>query len=124
MSLPTLFLGSSVTINGDAFEFNDSVVSVPTPVNTTDAVNKIYVDELVQEQTQRIDNLLAGTGVNLDQLKEISDYAAALNAAEQASLASAVSSLNSTIVTLQTYVNTTKSDLMAADVSILTAVST
>jgi hypothetical protein len=31
---------SAVTVNGDAFEFNDAVVSVPTPVNTTDAVNK------------------------------------------------------------------------------------
>ena len=112
MSLPTLFLGSAVTVNGDAFDFHDGVVSVPTPVNTLDAANKLYVDEMIQLQTDRIDTLLSGSGVDLDQLKEISDYAAALTAAEHASLESAVVSLSSTIATLQTYVDTTKSDYL------------
>ena len=50
MSLPTLFLGTAATVNGDAFDFHDGVVSVPTPVNTTDAVNKLYVDEVILVQ--------------------------------------------------------------------------
>ena len=123
MSLPTLFLGTSATVNGDEFNFHEGIVSIPTPVNTLDAVNKLYVDEMIQLQTDRIDTMLSGAGVDLNQLKEVSDYAAALNAAEQASLESAVVSLSSTIATLQSYVDTTKSDLMAADITILSAAS-
>jgi len=50
---PTLFLGP-VTINGSDFNFNDGVVTAPTPSSDTDVVNKLYVDQLVQSQADRI----------------------------------------------------------------------
>ena len=123
-AVPTLFLGTSATINGSEFAFSDtSVVTAPTPVNPTDVPNKIYVDELVQSQADRIDAILSGSSVNLDSLKEIVDFANTLNASEQASLSAAVATISTNITTLQSYVDSTKSDLQASDVSILSAVA-
>ena len=122
-SVPTLYLGLAAVVTDTSFNFGDQHVVAPTPIDSLDVANKLYVDQLVQSQSDRIDSMLAGSGVDLNQLKEISDYAAALNAAEQSNLESAVVSLSSTISTLQTFVDTTKADLMASDVAILVAVA-
>ena len=120
--IPTLFLGHA-TVNDDKFDFNDSAVTAPTPVGQFDVTNKLYVDELVAVQAERLDAILSGTTIDLDSLKEIADYAAALGAAETASLESAVAQQSVATADLRTYVNTTKSHLESSDLSILSALA-
>ena len=63
---PTLFLGK-VTVNDDAFNFNDSVVTVLTnPITQDNIVTKAYVDEAVNAQKVRIDDILGGAGGSTD----------------------------------------------------------
>ena len=123
MSRPNLYLGTSAFVSGDEIHLNNSVVSVGTPVNTTDAVNKLYVDELVTSQTQRIDAILSGSSVDLDSLKEIVDFANTLNASEAASLASAVVTINSNITSVRDDLTTEISDRKNADITIVQAIS-
>lgn len=71
-SRPTLYLGK-VTVNDSEFNFNDSIVTVSTnPVSNESVATKSYVDDAVRVQKERIDAILDGAGVDIDQLKTIS----------------------------------------------------
>ena len=88
-SQPMLYLGPA-TVTMTEFNLGETTVTAPTPVNSTDVTNKLYVDQLVQQQADRINVLLDGTNVDLDQLKEISDYAKNLSDADNATVESAL----------------------------------
>ena len=78
---PTLYLGSAQVTLAE-FNFGETVVTAPTPVNATDVTNKLYVDQLVQTQADKIDLILDGSTADLDQLKEFAAYVTQLSATD------------------------------------------
>jgi hypothetical protein len=75
---PTLYLGTAI-VNNNHFDFSsNSIVTAPRPTGNFEVANRIYVDELVKYQADRIDSILFDASINLDTLKEVSDYAKTL----------------------------------------------
>jgi hypothetical protein len=119
---PTLYLGPAVVTQSE-FNFGEATLTAPTPVNSTDIANKLYVDQLVQSQADRINTLLDGTTVDLDQLKELSDYAKHLSEVDNATVEAALAVQSANIASNHSFVLATKTALESADVSILTAIA-
>ena len=78
----SLYLGKKVVISDDSNKLDLQDIGVFSSAIASDNYqlpNKLYIDGLVQTQTSRIDTLLSGSSINLDTLKEISEYASTLN---------------------------------------------
>ena len=92
-------------------------IKLSASVTSNDSVtNKLYVDEKVSEQTARIDAILAGSTVDLNSLKEISDYIASLDETNQGNLIGSLADLNAAL-------SSEASTARAAEDSLTTALS-
>jgi len=60
MSTP-LYLGSELSIKGSNINFNNANVSVKTPTQTTNVVNKGYIDEIYSEINNIIETNISNT---------------------------------------------------------------
>lgn len=89
---------NGVILDGATADFS-AYTKLSVPVNTSaDApTRRDYVDAQVLEQKNRIDGILSGAGVNLDNLKEISDYVNSLDETQRLDILSKVAELNATI---------------------------
>jgi hypothetical protein len=89
---------NGVILDGATADFS-AYTKLSVPVNTSaDApTRRDYVDAQVLEQKNRIDGILSGAGVSLDNLKEISDYVNSLDETQRLDILSKVAELNATI---------------------------
>ena len=96
MSRPLYLNG--VILDGANADFS-AYTKLSVPVNTSaDApTRRDYVDAQILEQKERIDGILSGAGVSLDNLKEISDYVNSLDETQRLDILSKVAELNATI---------------------------
>jgi hypothetical protein len=85
-------------LDGALADFS-AYVKLSLPVNTADdsAARRDYVNAQVLEQKSRIDAMLSGAGINLDNLKEIADYVNTLDSTQQTDILAKVATLNATI---------------------------
>ena len=97
-SLPTIY------VNGAKFDGTTVDLSSYTKikmnasiVDSDSLVHKLYVDTQVLVQTARIDAILAGSSLNLDSLKEVSDYINSLDSTAQGNLLASVTALNAAL---------------------------
>jgi len=102
MSIPTPL--PNVYVRGAVFDgvtldlSSYQKIKLSASVTSNDSVtNKLYVDAKVSEQTARIDAILAGSSLNLDSLKEISDYIASLDSTNQGNLIQSLADLNAAL---------------------------
>jgi hypothetical protein len=72
-------------------------LSVPVNTSADAPTRRDYVDAQILEQKERIDGILSGAGVSLDNLKEISDYVNSLDDTQRLDILSKVATLNATI---------------------------
>ena len=96
MSRP-LFL-NGVIFDGANANFS-AYTKLSVPVNTSpDApTRKDYVDSQILAQKLRIDDILSGAGVSLDNLKEIAEYVNGLDETQKLDILSKVAELNAAI---------------------------
>jgi hypothetical protein len=96
MSRPLYLNG--VILDGSSADFS-AYTKLSVPVNTSaDApTRRDYVDAQILEQKERIDGILSGAGVSLDNLKEISDYVNSLDETQRLDILTKVAELNATI---------------------------
>ena len=96
MSRPLYLNG--VILDGVSADFS-AYTKLSVPVNTSaDApTRRDYVDAQILAQKERIDGILSGAGVSLDNLKEISDYVNSLDETQRLDILSKVAELNATI---------------------------
>lgn len=89
---------NGVILDGSNADFS-AYTKLSVPVNTSaDApTRRDYVDAQILEQKNRIDGILSGAGVDLDNLKEISDYVNSLDETQRLDILSKVAELNATI---------------------------
>ena len=89
---------NGIILDGATADFS-AYTKLSVPVNTSaDApTRRDYVDAQILEQKERIDGILSGAGVNLDNLKEISDYVNSLDETQRLDILSKVAELNATI---------------------------
>lgn len=74
-NLPTLYLGNNTTVNGNNWFFGNSNVFLnvlPTADNMV--ANKSYVDNLVSVQEKKIDIILDGASVSVENFKNFVDF--------------------------------------------------
>jgi hypothetical protein len=97
-SLPTIYVhgakfdGTTVDLSSyTKIKMNASIV------DSDSLVHKLYVDTQVSVQTARIDAILAGSSLNLDSLKEVSDYISSLDSTAQGNLLASVTALNTAL---------------------------
>jgi hypothetical protein len=96
--LPNLYLGTSAIVNGDEFQFHtNGRVFISSPTEDLHAANKIYVDQKVTAQTARIDAILSGSTVDLDQLTEIVNFATTIKTDGSNNVVNAVLTLNTMV---------------------------
>ena len=76
---PQLKLGKAATITGTAVVFNGAINSSSTPSVNTDLTNKLYVDNTVLVQSDRIDTILSGAALDMDTLVELTNFFTALS---------------------------------------------
>ena len=96
MSRPLYLNGvilDGVTANFSAY----TKLSVPVNSSADAPTRRDYVDAQILEQKERIDGILSGAGVSLDNLKEISDYVNSLDETQRLDILSKVAELNATI---------------------------
>lgn len=75
MSVPPLFLGPNATVTNDTFDFGNSFATTSqTPIKTYDVTNKLYVDDVVNIERKRIDNLTDAIGIDINKLKDLKDF--------------------------------------------------
>jgi hypothetical protein len=60
MSTP-IYLGRDLTINGSNINFKNANVSVKTPIENSNVVNKGYIDEIYSEITNIIETNISNT---------------------------------------------------------------
>jgi len=89
---------NGVILDGANADFS-AYTKLSIPVNTSNdaPTRRDYVDAQVLEQKNRIDAILSGAGVDLDNLKEIADYVNSLDATQQTDILNKVAELNATI---------------------------
>ena len=96
--LPNLYLGTSAIVNGDEFQFHtNGRVFISSPTEDLHAANKSYVDQEVTLQKARIDAILAGSTVDLDQLTEIVNFATTIKTDGSNNVVNAVLTLNTMV---------------------------
>jgi hypothetical protein len=72
-------------------------LSVPVNTSADAPTRRDYVDAQILAQKERIDGILSGAGVSLDNLKEISDYVNSLDETQRLDILTKVAELNATI---------------------------
>jgi len=108
-----LYLGHNMTITDDVINFgNSKLQNIASAVSAGDAVNKANLDSAiatatsasqtfattkVDEQKLRIDAILNNAGTTLDSLKEISDYAQALDGTQAQDILTATTTLTTNL---------------------------
>lgn len=89
---------NGVILDGATADFSAyTKLSVPVNSSADAPTRRDYVDAQVLEQKNRIDGILSGAGVSLDNLKEISDYVNSLDDTQRLDILSKVATLNATI---------------------------
>lgn len=86
MSTP-IYLGSELSIKGSNINFNNANVSVKTPTENANVVNKGYIDEVYSEITSIIETNISNTVIQTAELQsninnlqsEITDLSNQLN---------------------------------------------
>lgn len=120
-SKPTLYLGSNITIKENIFDFgNSSATTSQTPQNNNDLANKMYIDEKIDIERQRIDNIESGIDINLQKLKDLKVWLDTLNNAD---ITSTIIDMGIDITQLKSNLNKEEIDRKKAIDSILVAIA-
>ena len=96
MSRP-LYLNGLILDGANADFSAYTKLSVPVNTSADAPTRRDYVDAQILAQKERIDGILSGAGVSLDNLKEISDYVNSLDETQRLDILNKVAELNATI---------------------------
>ena len=94
MPPPQLHLGKAATITGTSVVFKGAITSTSTPSVPADLTNKLYVDNTVLTQTNRIDTILSGAAIDMDTLVELTNFFTALSGEETAAIVNLTTSVS------------------------------
>jgi hypothetical protein len=118
---PTLYLGSNVTIRENIFDFgNSSAITAQTPQNNYDVANKMYVDDIIDIERKRINNIESGIDINLQKLKDLKAWLDTLNNND---ITSTIIDMGIDITQLKSDINKEEIDRKKAIDSILVAIA-
>jgi antitoxin component HigA of HigAB toxin-antitoxin module len=73
--IPTLYLGNDTTVTGNTWNFSNAQVYLNVEPTTGNMItNKSYVDNLVNIQEKKIDTILDGASVSVENFKNFVDF--------------------------------------------------
>jgi hypothetical protein len=96
---PTLYLGNETTVNGNKWDFGGANVYLnvlPTADNMV--TNKSYVDHLVSIQEKKIDTILDGASVSIENFKNFVDFVNQSQRENEAELYSSINDISFAII--------------------------
>lgn len=97
---PTLYLGNETTVTGKKWDFGNSNVIIN--INGTQpnmVVNKSYVDQLVEIQEKKIDTILDGASVSIENFKNFVDFVNMSKRENEAELYNSINDISNNIIT-------------------------
>jgi hypothetical protein len=98
--IPTLYLGPEATVTGNNWNFGNSNVYLNTvPTDDNMVTNKSYVDELVSIQEKKIDTILDGASVSIENFKNFVDFVNQSQRENEAELYASINDISFAIIT-------------------------
>jgi len=96
--IPTLYLGNETTVNGNRWDFGNSVVYLNTlPSEPNMLVNRAYIDRIIDEHDKQINSILDGSSISKENFKNFVDYVNVSQRENEAELISAMNTASSKV---------------------------
>lgn len=97
--IPTLYLGPQTTVTGNTWNFGNTQVYLNVePTSDTMITNKSYVDNLVSIQEKKIDTILDGASVSIENFKNFVDFVNQSQRENEAELYSSINDISFAII--------------------------
>jgi len=97
--LPSLYLGKDTIVTGNKWDFGDArIYSNILPTEANMLTNKSYVDNLISIQEHKIDTILDGANVSVENFKEFVDFVNKSQRKNEAELYASINDISFAIV--------------------------
>ena len=97
--IPTLYLGPQTTVTGNDWNFGNAQVFVNIlPTSDTMITNKSYVDSVVSIQEKKIDTILDGASVSIENFKNFVDFVNQSQRENEAELYASINDISFAII--------------------------
>jgi polyhydroxyalkanoate synthesis regulator phasin len=97
--LPTLYLGKDTTVYDNKWDFGNATVhlnNIPTEDNMV--TNKSYVDSLFQQADKKIDSILDGASISVENFKNFVDFVNNNQRENEAELYNSIANISNSVI--------------------------
>jgi hypothetical protein len=109
---PILYLGNDTTVSGNTWNFgNANVYLNVVPTNDNMITNKSYVDNLVSIQEKKIDTILDGASVSMENFKNFVDFVNQSQRENEAELYGSINDISFAIINEVTRANLSEEEI-------------